>query len=53
MQLMDMVTAYSYMDLVSEKYMKLLDGLLFPELSNSKPHNAFSIRLELSLYRLK
>ena len=41
------------MDLDSEIYMKVSDGLSLPKSSDSKPRSAFAIKLRRSLYELK
>ena len=53
MRLVDVVTAYLYGDLHTEIYMKVSDNLSLPNSSDSKPRNAYAIRLRRSLYRLK
>jgi len=51
MKLMDVVTAYLYVSLDSEIYMRVPEGLKIP--GPNQNHNMFSVRLQQSLYGLK
>ena len=53
MGLMDVVTTYFYESIDTNIYMKIPKGFKLPEITNRKPRNMYSIKLERSLYRLK
>ena len=53
MRLMDVVTAYLYVSLDANVYMKIPEGFTLPEAMNSKPRSMYSIKLQRSLYGLK
>ncbi|CAM8877114.1 unnamed protein product [Rhodiola kirilowii] len=53
MQLMDVVTAYLYVSLDKDIYMKIPEGLKMPEALQAKPRHMYSIKLKRSLYGLK
>ena len=53
MRLMDVVTTYLYGSVDTNILMKILEGFKFPEATNPKPRNMYSIKLQRSLYGLK
>ena len=52
-RLMDVVTAYLYGSLENDIYMKIPEGFKMPDSCKSKPKEAYSIKLQKSLYGLK
>lgn len=53
MQLMDVVTAYSYGSLDDNNYMKIPDGFKIPQMRNDENRSMYNIKLQRSLYGLK
>ena len=53
MRLMDVITAYLYGSLDNDIYMKIPEGLQFPDRYDSNPRELYSIKLQRSLYGLK
>ena len=50
MCLMDVITAYLYGSINTDIYMKIPEGFKLPEVTNPKPRNMYSIKLQRSLY---
>ena len=53
MRLMDVIIAYLYGSLDNDIYMKIPEGLQFPDRYDSNPRELYSIKLQRSLYGLK
>ena len=53
MRLMDVVTTYLYGSIDTNLYIKIPEGFKLPEVTNPKPRNMYSIKLQRSLYGLK
>ena len=53
MRLTNVVTTYLYGSIDTNIYMKIPEGFKLPEVTNPKPRNIYSIKLQRSLYRLK
>ena len=50
MRLMDVVTTYLYGSIDTNLYIKIPEGFKLPEVTNPKPRNMYSIKLQRSLY---
>ena len=53
MSLIDVIPAYLYGSLDNDIYMKIPEGLQFPDRYDSNPRELYSIKLQRSLYGLK
>ena len=53
MCLIDVVTTYLYGSMDTNLYIKIPEGFKLPEVTNPKPQNMYSIKLQRSLYGLK
>ena len=53
MHLIDVITAYLYVSIDNDIYMKIPKGFKLPKGNNTKPRSMCSIKLQRSLYELK